>query len=141
MSMNEPLTPDELRRMAGEPVWVEDFKRRQAYWAIVDLKYDFPGTPPHIYAFHKNCGDIVYSDERYCRFYRHRRDLKLMPRYRTPPPEGAEATWIAKDSPWDKRPKVFRCSHCGHLEHSKFTPCPYCGYKMENGYFSKENMS
>lgn len=135
---NDPLTPEELQKMNGEPVWVENFKWRDAYWAIVHLDYDFPAAPPHIYAFRRHHGDILYSDEKYCLFYRYKRDIKLMPRYRIQPPEGAEATWIANEDPWTKRLINFRCSHCGRLESKKYTPCPYCGYKMDNGYFSKD---
>ena len=42
---NDPLTPEELREMDGEPVWVDDivFRRDRScggLWAIVVLAYD-----------------------------------------------------------------------------------------------------
>lgn len=39
---NEPLTPDELRQMDNQPVWIEDVgedKWHGSGWAIVDLEY------------------------------------------------------------------------------------------------------
>lgn len=45
---NEPLTPDELREMDGEPVWVEDVK----HWALIDIEKggQWDGVPFAIWA-------------------------------------------------------------------------------------------
>lgn len=32
---NDPLTPDELRELNGDPVWIVDLEKRTAYWALV----------------------------------------------------------------------------------------------------------
>lgn len=36
---NEPLTPDELRQMGGEPYWHVSLQGNGSYWAILDPCY------------------------------------------------------------------------------------------------------
>ena len=45
---NEPLTPEQLREMDGEPVWVEDVK----HWALIDIEKggQWDGVPFAIWA-------------------------------------------------------------------------------------------
>lgn len=56
---NEPLTPEQLREMDGEPVWVEDVK----HWALIDIEKggQWDGVPFAIWA--ENGAKFTYNVE------------------------------------------------------------------------------
>lgn len=41
---NDPLTPEQLREMDGEPVWICDPDGSDGMWALVDLEYELCRT-------------------------------------------------------------------------------------------------
>lgn len=56
---NDPLTPEELREMDGEPVWVcHPLDKRSGAWALVDIKFDMCRVAGGGIAVFENCGKI-----------------------------------------------------------------------------------
>lgn len=72
---NEPLTPNELREMDGEPVWVEEVE----HWALIDIEKSgqWAGIPFAVWA--ENGANFTYNIEG--------RELHCFRR----PPEGEDA--------------------------------------------------